>query len=59
MVGSRPSAKDLERWAEIDSGTLHPVNRAEYERVLQKAREYGVPSLTMQERAFMERFLGT
>jgi membrane associated rhomboid family serine protease len=58
MVGGvRPSPRDLERWAQIDSGTLHPINRAEYERVLQKAREFGVPSLTVQERAFMERFV--
>jgi membrane associated rhomboid family serine protease len=58
MVGGvRPSARDLERWAGVDSGTLHPINRAEYERVLQKAREFGVPSLTVQERAFMERFV--
>jgi membrane associated rhomboid family serine protease len=56
--GARPSAKDLERWGGVDAGTLHPVNRAEYERVLQKAREFGVPSLTIQERAFMERFVG-
>ena len=58
MVPGRPSARDLERWTEVDSGTLHPVNRAEYERVLQKAREFGVPSLTVQERTFMERFVG-
>ncbi len=55
--GSRPSAKDLDRWAGINPGGLHPINRAEYERVLEKAKELGVSALTIQERAFMERFV--
>lgn len=54
----KPSDRDLQRWTGVDRAGLHPVNRDEYDRVLQKAREDGVPSLTVQERAFMERFMG-
>lgn len=53
----RGGARDLKRWESVDVGALHPINRQEYERLLQKARDHGVPSLTAQERAFMERFL--
>ena len=49
----RPSGRDLQRWEEVDRAGLHPINREEYDRVLQKARKDGVPSLTVQERAFM------
>lgn len=54
--GGRPSGRDLERWEEVDRNALHPINQQEFDRVLQKARDLGVPSLTAQERAFMERF---
>ena len=53
----KPSGRDLQRWEEVDRAGLHPINREEYDRVLQKARDQGVPSLTPQERAFMERFV--
>jgi rhomboid family protein len=56
-VSARASGRDLKRWENLDVSALHPINRQEYERLLQKAREHGVPSLTPQERAFMERFL--
>ena len=54
----RPSARDLERWEGVDRVGLHPINREEYDRVLGKARREGIPSLTAQERAFMERLAG-
>ncbi len=53
----KPSGRDLERWEGVDRDGLHPINRDEYDRVLGKAREEGVPSVTAQERAFMERFV--
>lgn len=53
----KPSGRDLERWEEVNRDGLHPINREEYDRVLQKARQLGAPSLTAQERAFMERFV--
>ena len=54
----KPSGRDLQRWKGVDRDGLHPINRQEYDRVLEKARQLGVPSLTTQERAFMERFMG-
>ena len=54
----RPSARDLGRWEGVDRVGLHPINREEYDRVLGKARREGIPSLTAQERAFMERLAG-
>jgi membrane associated rhomboid family serine protease len=55
----RPSRHDLKRWKGVDREGLHPINRDEYDRVLQKARIHGVSSLTLPERAFMERFIPT
>ena len=54
---TRPSGRDLKRWEGVDREGLHPINRDEYDRVLQKAKTFGVPSLTLQERALMERFI--
>ncbi len=55
---ARPGARDLERWEGVDREGMHPLNRDEYERLLAKARHLGPPSLTIQERAFLERFAG-
>ncbi|MEX1258449.1 MAG: rhomboid family intramembrane serine protease [Gemmatimonadota bacterium] len=52
----KPGGKDLSRWESVDRQGLHPLNREEFERLLEKARHLGSPSLTAQERAFMERF---
>jgi membrane associated rhomboid family serine protease len=46
---------DLRRWKAVDATILHPLNREEYERILKKAEVVGSSSLTIQERAFMER----
>jgi len=53
----KPSARDLKRWEGVNRDGLHPINRDEYDRVLQKAKTEGILSLTVQERAFMERIL--
>jgi membrane associated rhomboid family serine protease len=47
---------DLKRWSAIDSESLHPVNREEVERVLEKIKASGVGSLTAEERATLDRF---
>lgn len=52
------SERNLARWREVDPSELHPLNRQEFERVLAKAVERGVSSLSPQERAFMERISG-
>ena len=48
---------DRERWARIRPEDLHPVNRAELERVLAKLGAQGPTSLTDEERAFLNRFV--
>ncbi len=52
---TQPSGRDLERWQAVDPQGLHPLNREEYERIMEKARGSGISSLNHQERAFMER----
>lgn len=53
-VGNRA----LARWKGVDRSNLHPLNRQEFERILAKAEDQGLSSLSGQERAFMERFGG-
>ena len=52
----QPAADAVERWRRIDRATLHPVNAEEVERVLAKMETLGAQSLTVDERAFLERF---
>jgi membrane associated rhomboid family serine protease len=46
----------LERWRRISRDGLHPVNRDELDRVLDKISATGLSSLTPSERDFLERF---
>jgi len=46
----------IERWRNIDRTTLHEVNRAEFDRIMQKLNSEGIQNLTAAERAFLERF---
>ena len=52
----RPARSDLQRWSHIPRDRMHPVNRAELDRVMAKLEEEGVDSLTPEERAFLDRF---
>jgi membrane associated rhomboid family serine protease len=53
----RPPARgDVERWSKIDREQLHPVNREEYDRVMQKVAEQGAASLDDRERTFLDTF---
>lgn len=52
----KASASDFARWRGINPDTMHPVNRGEYERVMQKIADQGVAALTPAERAFLDRF---
>lgn len=45
----------LERWGAIDTRVLHELNRLEVEALLAKARALGVRSLSLAERAFLDR----
>jgi membrane associated rhomboid family serine protease len=60
MAQPPPPPKDgdraLQRWEEIDTTGIHPLNRDEVQRILDKLRSSGPKSLTPDERAFMERF---
>lgn len=47
---------DLERWKTIDPSTLHEVNRAEYDRIMEKISQSGVGQLTSEEISAMNRF---
>jgi membrane associated rhomboid family serine protease len=51
----RISGRDVDRWRQVDQSVLHPLNREEYLRIMEKVEASGVPSLSPQERAFMER----
>jgi membrane associated rhomboid family serine protease len=48
----------LRRWREIRIDDLHPVNRDEVVRLLDKAGTQGTRSLTAEERATLNRFAG-
>ena len=47
---------DVQRWQDIARDDMHPVNREELDRVLDKISQSGVSSLSPDERAFLERF---
>jgi membrane associated rhomboid family serine protease len=51
-----PGESDLQRWRRIAGRDLHPVNREELNRILDKISSAGLTSLTADERAFLERF---
>jgi membrane associated rhomboid family serine protease len=46
----------LKRWRSIRVGDLHELNRDEVQRILAKAEESGVGSLTLEERGMLDRF---
>lgn len=52
----RVDRKDLERWSHIPRDDMHPINRAELDRVMEKIEKNGAGSLTEDERAFLDRF---
>jgi membrane associated rhomboid family serine protease len=53
---SAGGAADLKRWERIRREDMHPVNRDELDRVMDKIKASGVGSLTPEERAFLDRF---
>jgi membrane associated rhomboid family serine protease len=52
------AAVNVDRWRSIRREDMHPVNREELERVLAKLERQGPGSLTMEEKAFLNRFAG-
>jgi membrane associated rhomboid family serine protease len=55
VLGGLAGASELKRWAAVDVSRLHPINRDEYERLLQKAKDRGLTALTESDRAFLDR----
>ena len=49
----------LRRWATIPIASLHELNRGEVLRLLEKVRTQGARSLTLEERATLDRFSPT
>ena len=49
------ASQTLRRWEAIPRDNLHEINRAEVDRILDKARTHGIESLTQSERDYMER----
>jgi membrane associated rhomboid family serine protease len=56
VLSQAPSRQSLHRWSRIDRNKLHEVNREEFDRIQEKIRSSGAGSLTLEERAFLERF---
>lgn len=48
--------RDVARWRRIRPEALHPLNQEELNRILDKISASGLDSLTLAERAFLERF---
>ena len=49
----------LKRWGTIPVASLHELNRGEVLRLLEKVRTQGARSLTLDERATLDRFSPT
>jgi len=59
-VGPRPEAtKKLEGWHTIDVTRIHPVNRDEVQRLINKASTGGMAALTPEEALFLSNFVPT
>lgn len=50
------SNANVNKWKNISRDGLHEINREELDRVLDKITRMGVEALTVDERAFLERF---
>lgn len=49
---------NADQWRNISREEMHPVNREELDRVLAKLEAKGAGSLTIDEKAFLNRFVG-
>ena len=55
-VPRESSESTLNRWRRIRRDSLHEVNRAELDRILDKISSSGMSSLSAGDREFLERF---
>jgi membrane associated rhomboid family serine protease len=51
-----PDSDAMQRWNAIPLTQLHEINRAEVARLLDKVRTQGIRSLSLEERATLDRF---
>ena len=51
----KPGGGDVARWQAITRENLHAVNREEVDRLLEKVQSVGAGSLTVAEKAFLDR----
>ena len=58
-VGSRSPqlVSRLEGWRSIDLAKVHPVNRDEVSRLIERVKSQGIGSLSGQERVFLSGFV--
>jgi hypothetical protein len=54
-LGLLGDSEEIARWEAIPRAGLHPMNVEELDRVIAKAKQNGVRSLTPEERAFLHR----
>jgi membrane associated rhomboid family serine protease len=52
-------SETVQRWANIPVAQLHEINRGEVMRLLEKVRTSGARSLSLEERATLDRFSAT
>jgi membrane associated rhomboid family serine protease len=57
VKSKKATEQDAERWAMIPREGLHPLSREELDRILDKISKSGLASLTVDERAFLDRFV--
>ena len=53
MEGSERDAR--RRWASIDLGSMHDLNRNEVEELLARVDRHGMGALSLEERRFLDR----
>lgn len=56
MIKPGGDSAAIKRWEQIDRDGMHPVNREELDRVIEKIKSSGIGTLTPDERAFLDRF---
>jgi rhomboid family protein len=54
-----PFVDPRDRWKKIDGDEMHPLNREELNRILDKISASGIASLNAKERTFLDRFSAT
>ncbi len=54
-TGPAKDPDNLRRWQQVDRDRLHEINRAEYDRLMATIAGSGITSLSLEDRAFLDR----